>query len=122
MVNVFNRGASTGQKPRIILRKTISAYWAFARKRPRHLELAFSPQFTSDAQVKERRESIRASLQQTIEVVAGDEKRGARAVELWPLVHGAASLIAAGPEVDEDALLRFIERHVVVLDGAARHP
>jgi hypothetical protein len=29
---------------------------------------------------------------------------------------------AAGRDVDEEALLSFIERHVVVLDGAARHP
>jgi AcrR family transcriptional regulator len=122
MVNVFNRGADTGQKPRVVLRKTLLAYWAFARKRPRHLELAFSPQFTSDTQINERRESIRACLQQTIEVVTGNDKTGVRVAELWPLVHGAACLIAAGRDIDEEALLTFIERHVVVLDGAARHP
>jgi AcrR family transcriptional regulator len=122
VVAAFNRSIDARLKPRRILHKAITAYWAFARKRPRHFDLAFSSQFNADPQVIERRESVRFCLEEALAVVTRDPSVRPRAAELWALVHGAACVIAMGKTLEEDHLMAFVDRHIVTLDAAARHP
>jgi hypothetical protein len=121
VVDAFNSAIDRGQKPHTILHAAVRAYWTFARKRPRHFHLAFSPDLSGDRQVKERRESVRVCMETTVKAVLDDESAAPKAIELWALVHGAACMLTMGKDLSEDHLLKFIDAHVVVLDAAPRH-
>jgi AcrR family transcriptional regulator len=121
LVDTFNDAIDDGKRPQEILYETLRAYWAFARKRPRHFGLAFAPDFSNDEQVGKRRDGIREVIETTLAVVTENEAVRKKGRDVWAIVHGGAAIIAMGKPLAEDHLMAVIAQYVVVLDAAPRH-